>query len=88
MIRNGLLKEAEEQMLNVLSRDEKSFCLLLESAWDREGGMFSLVSTGLSLLLARRKRKEVEGTMHNLFMLPGGRDPGRMASVILIGRNT
>ena len=36
MIRNSLLKEAEEQMLNVLSRDEKSLCLLLELARDRE----------------------------------------------------
>ena len=48
-------------MLHVLSLDEKSLCLLLELAWERERereSLFSLVSTGLSLMLARRKRKE------------------------------
>ena len=57
MIRNGLLKEVEEQMLNVLSLDEMSLCLLLELSQDGER-MFSLVSPSLALLLARRKRKE------------------------------
>ena len=35
-MRNGLLKEAEEQMWNVPSFVEKSICLLLELARDRE----------------------------------------------------
>ena len=47
-------------MLNVLSRDEETLCLLLELTQDkeRERGVFSLVSACLSLLLARRKQKE------------------------------
>ena len=39
------------------------------------------------LLLAREEAKRGREWLARPFMLPGGGDPSRMASVILIGRN-
>ena len=46
--------------------------------------MFSLV---LLVCPAARRRREGEKWLVRPFMLPRGGDPGRMASIILIGRN-
>ena len=52
MIRNGLLKEAEEQILNVLSRFEMSICRLLESAQVKEReNVLSRIEMSISLQL-------------------------------------
>ena len=74
MIRNGLLKEAEEQMLNVLSRDENSLCLLLESARDRERENV-LCRVGLSVLVASKEdaKREVEKWLARPFYVAPGR---------------
>ena len=50
-----------------------------------EKEMFSLVSTGLTLLPARRKGKERASLVNAAFMVPCEVCPGRIVSVILIG---
>ena len=69
MIRNGLLKEAKEQMLNVLSRVEMSICLLLESDRVRER-MRSLVKVDQPCWSQDRKRRGRESNTQP-FVLPG-----------------
>ena len=86
MIKNGLRKEAEAQMLNVLSRVEMFICLLLESARIR-GRENALSSLSWSVLLLASEEEKSSGERYTAFYDAQGGNPGRMASVILIGRN-
>ena len=97
---NGLLKEAEEQMLKwALSRWKGPSVCCLESPRGREEKCYLLVSAGpsllaairrdkkrgLTLLPARRRGKERGRVWLALpFMVPGEVCSGRIASVILV----
>ena len=60
--------------------------VLLLGGEERES-MCSVMLAGLSCCWPVGKREEGEKWLAQPFMLPRGADPGRMASVILIGRN-
>ena len=59
-------KGSRGTMLNMLFRVEMSMCLLLESAWNRKSVCVLSRVGWFVLLLARGKRKEIEGVIHGL----------------------
>ena len=85
-------KGSRGTMLSVLFRVDVYICLLLESARDRERERERERECPLScwlvyLAASKEEAKRGRGSNAQPFMLLGGGDPGRMASVILIRQN-